>query len=78
MGRRRADVQLSIMQEKMWLRLFPAHVVELPKSAPDSAAIVNNHDDGTRSLAQVRFSGKKYALSIGGESRRLIIPEANS
>jgi len=62
------DVQLSISQGKNVVATVPAHVVELPKSAPDSAAIVNNHDDGTKSLSQVRFSGKKYALSIGTET----------
>jgi hypothetical protein len=62
------DVQLSISQGKNLVATVPAHVVELPKSAPDSAAVVNNHEDGTKSLAQVRFSGKKYALSIGTES----------
>jgi hypothetical protein len=62
------DVQLSILQGKNVVATVPAHVVELPKSAPDNAAIVNNHDDGSKSLSQVRFSGKKYALSIGSES----------
>jgi len=62
------DVQLSIMQGKNVVATVPAHVVELPKSAPDSAAVLNNHEDGTKSLAQVRFSGKKYALAIGTES----------
>jgi hypothetical protein len=30
--------------------------------------VVNTNGDGSRTLSQIRFSGKKYALAIGGDT----------
>ena len=40
----------------------------LPRAASDDGAVVNTNGDGSRTLSQIRFSGKKYALAIGGDT----------
>ncbi|HEY4903502.1 MAG TPA: hypothetical protein VIH89_08530 [Candidatus Sulfotelmatobacter sp.] len=60
------DVELSIMQGKTVLAKAPAHVVNLENIAQNSAAVTRKSDDGTSTLAGVRFAGKKFALDLGG------------
>src|SRR5581483_7033679 len=60
-----SDVQLTILQGKHVLAKVPAKVVEMSAPAPNNAAILNNGDNGKRTLAGARFQGKKYALQIG-------------
>lgn len=60
-----SDVQLKIMQGKNVVAQVPAKVVEMSAPAPNNAAILNNGDNGKRTLAGARFQGKKYALQIG-------------
>jgi hypothetical protein len=63
-----SDVQLKIMQGKDVLAQVPAKVVDLSAPAPNNAAILNNGENGKRTLAGARFQGKKYALQIGQAS----------
>jgi len=62
------DVQLTILQGKNVVAKVPAKVVDLSAPAPDNAAILNNGDNGKRTLSGARFQGKKYALQIGESS----------
>jgi len=58
------NVQVSILRGKKVVATAPAHVVGLDKSSQANEALVKN-TDGSRSLSEVRFEGKKYALQIG-------------
>jgi hypothetical protein len=58
------DVQLNIMKGKEVVATVPAHLTELNSSSQNDAAVLNNNSDGTKSLAEIRFAGKKYALSL--------------
>lgn len=58
------NVQLSILKGKKVVATAPAHLVGLDKSAQSNQALVKS-SDGNRSLSEVRFEGKKYALQIG-------------
>jgi hypothetical protein len=58
------DVQVSIMKGKNVVAQAPAHVVTLNSSTADDAAVVQKNNDGSSSLAQIRFGGKKYALTL--------------
>lgn len=58
------NVQLNILKGKKVVATTPAHVVDLSQSAQANEALVKN-TDGNRSLSEVRFEGKKYALQIG-------------
>jgi hypothetical protein len=61
-------VELSIIQGKNVLAKVPAHVVDLNSPSANDAAVVNNGENGTKTLAGVRFEGKKFALELGESS----------
>jgi hypothetical protein len=62
------NVEMSLVKGSKVLATTPAHMVELEKKPGSDAAIINNGADGSRSLSQIRFAGKKYALSMGTEA----------
>ena len=62
------NVELSIIQGKNVVAKAPARVVDLSKAPDNSAAVVKNNEDGTSSLAGLRFQGKKIALELGEAS----------
>jgi uncharacterized protein YfaP (DUF2135 family) len=61
-------VQVSIMKDGKAMATTSAKVVPLARAYRLNSVVVNTHDDGSRSLSEVRFSGKKFALEIGGDS----------
>ncbi len=62
------SVQLSVLQGKKVVATTPAQLINLDQSANHSSAIVKTNTDGSRSLAEIRFGGKKYALAIAPDS----------
>jgi len=62
------NVELSITQGNNVVAKVPAHLVELQKAAPQSAAITQKNNSGPNSLTAVRFQGKKIALELGEAS----------
>jgi hypothetical protein len=64
------NVELSITQGKKVIAKVPAHMVDLDSPAQTDAAVVKNNGDGTKSLTEVRLSGKKFAFALGEESPR--------
>ena len=64
------DVELSIIQGKKVITKVPAHLVDLSKPSNADAAVVKNNGDGSKSLAEVRLSGKKFALAVGEEAAK--------
>lgn len=71
------DVQLSIMKGKTVVAKTPARMVERDQAAQNDAAVVSNNSDGSKSLSEIRFAGKKYAIAIGGESTQASTSESN-
>ena len=59
------DVEVSIVQGKNVVAKVPAKLVDLNSNAANDAAVIKNNNDGTSTLAGVRFAGKKYALELG-------------
>jgi hypothetical protein len=59
------SVELSIMQGKKVIAKVPAHVVDLSRPAQNDAAVVKNSEDGSKTLSEVRLSGKKFAFAVG-------------
>jgi hypothetical protein len=45
-----------------------AHMVELGKAELRNGTEANKNADGSLSLSQIDFAGKKYALAFGNES----------
>ena len=64
------SVELSIMQGRKVIAKVPAHVVDLSKPAQNDAAVVKNSEDGTKTLSEVRLSGKKFAFAVGEEAAK--------
>ena len=59
------DVQLNIHQGKKVVATVPAHVVMLNQASGSDSAVVVKNNDGSRTLSEIRFGGKKYSLAIG-------------
>jgi hypothetical protein len=64
------SVELSITQGKKVIAKVPAHVVSLEEPSQSDAAVVKNNGDGTKSLTEVRLSGKKFSLTVGEEAAK--------
>jgi hypothetical protein len=62
------NVEINILQGNKVVATAPARLVDLSQKQTADTAVVKNNADGTRSLAEIRFGGKKYALSLGSES----------
>jgi hypothetical protein len=72
------DVQLNIMKGGKVVASSQAKVVDLEQKSNGDAAIVSNNTDGSRSLNQIRFGGKKYALSLNGETSQAEMKSTDS
>ena len=64
------NVELSITQGKKVIAKVPAHMVNLETPSSNDAAVVKNNGDGTKSLSEVRLSGKKFSLAVGEEAAK--------
>ena len=64
------NVELSILKGKKVVATSPARLVDLSQSSSYDSAVVRKNDDGSRSLSEIRFSGKKYALALGSEAAK--------
>ena len=62
------SVQLEILKGKNVVATVPAQVVTLDRQSNYDSAVVNTDGSGARVLSQIRFSGKRMALSVGGEA----------
>jgi hypothetical protein len=62
------NVALSIMKGKKVVAETSARLIDLSQTPASDSAVVKSNDDGSRSLAEIHFGGKKYALAIGQET----------
>ncbi len=58
------DVQVSILKGSHVIGTVPAHLIDLNASAANDSTVVTKKDDGTVALSQIRFGGKKKAISF--------------
>ena len=72
------NVELSILKGNKVVATVPARLVDINQSASSDAAVVRKNEDGSRSLFEIRFSGKKYALAIGEEAAMADTGESTS
>jgi hypothetical protein len=61
------QVELNIYKGKQLVTSIPATVIQLSSSPENDSAVVDRSSDGTRTLSQIRFGGKKFALQIANE-----------
>ena len=72
-----SNLQLSIMKGKEVVARTPARMLERDKASDNDAAVVSNNEDGSKTLSEIRFAGKKYAIAIGGESAQASAADAS-
>jgi len=63
-----SSVELMILSQGKLVATVPAHLIELSQAERNNATVSHKNDDGSQSLTQIDFAGKKYALSFGNES----------
>ena len=63
-----STVQLNILKGSKVVASTPARLVDLNQATGSDSAVLKSNSDGSRSLAEIRFGGKKYAIAIGDES----------
>ncbi|HLW88235.1 MAG TPA: hypothetical protein VKR57_07050 [Terriglobales bacterium] len=59
-----SNVQVNILQGRKVVASTSARVVDLDQSSGSNSAVLKNNGDGSKSLSEIRFNGKKYALAI--------------
>ncbi len=62
------NVQLNILKGKKVVASTTARRVDVDKASDSDAAVVQGNQDGSRSLSEIRFAGKKYVLMLGDET----------
>jgi hypothetical protein len=62
------NVEVNILKGNKVIATTPARLIDLSQRPSRDAAVVRNNDDGSKSLAEIHFSGKTYALAIGTET----------
>jgi hypothetical protein len=60
-----SNVDVSIARGKDVVAKTAARVLDLPKAPAQNGIVTKGNADGSRSLSQIQFGGKKYALEIG-------------
>jgi hypothetical protein len=63
-----STVELNILSKGKVVATVPAHVVERQNANPYDAYSTDKNSDGTLSLTQIKFGGKKYVLALGEEA----------
>jgi hypothetical protein len=62
------NVELSILSQGKLVATVPARLVEMSRDADYSATQLHKNVDGTQSLTEIDFAGKKYSLVFGDDS----------
>jgi hypothetical protein len=61
------QVQLKIYRGKKNIVSTSARMVSIESPAPYDSSLVTDNGDGTRTLSQIRFGGKKFAIEVTNE-----------
>lgn len=61
-------VDVSFTQGKHVLATAPGHVVALDRAPSDDTLVYQQNADGTQSLSEIRFGGKRFALVLGEQN----------
>ncbi|HKN37413.1 MAG TPA: hypothetical protein VJX16_29575 [Terriglobales bacterium] len=65
------NVELSIKQGNKVVATAPARLLTLNDKTSNDAVVTNKNTDGSRSVSEIRFAGKKFALTLGNESAEM-------
>jgi hypothetical protein len=64
------NVEVNILRGKNVVATVPARMVDMD-SVPDRNSVVTVSDGSQKTLSEIRFSGKKYALAVGTQSAKV-------
>jgi hypothetical protein len=64
------NVELNFLQGNKVVATTSARMIDLDRSAYSDTSVVRRNDDGSRTLSEIRFAGKKYALALGDEAAK--------
>ena len=64
------SVELNILRGKDVVATVPARMIDLDRAPSRDSAVTIVNSDGHKSLNEIRFSGKKYALAVGAETAK--------
>ncbi|MGO9649469.1 MAG: hypothetical protein ACLPOO_15605 [Terriglobales bacterium] len=59
-----SNVQLNILKGSTVVASTTARIVDLDQSSGSNSTVLKSNGDGSKSLSEIRFDGKKYALAI--------------
>jgi hypothetical protein len=60
------SVQLNIIRGHKVVTTVPAQVVAMDHPPTHNSVVATDNGNGTKSLSEIRFSGKKYVLQVSG------------
>jgi len=72
------NVEVNILQRNKVVATTPARLIDLSQKPNNDAAVLTSSPDGSKSLTEIRFGGKNYALAIGTESASMDGSGSNS
>jgi len=72
------NVEVNILKGKKVVATVPARLVDISPSPSSNAAVVRKNADGSKTLTEVRFSGKKFALALGEDTAKADTNETTS
>ena len=64
------NVELNFLRGNKVVATTSARMIDLDRSAYSDTSVVRRNDDGSRTLSEIRFAGKKYALALGDEAAK--------
>jgi hypothetical protein len=73
-----ANVQLSIHQGKETIATLPAQIEATNSAPPSTGYSTKQEDDGSRSLTNVFFAGKKYTLNLEQQAAAASAPAVST
>jgi hypothetical protein len=59
-----SNVQLNILQGSKVVASTSARLVDLDQSSVSDSTVLKSNGDGSKSLAEIRFGGKKFAIAL--------------
>ena len=65
-----SNAEVSILKGKQVVATAPGRVVDMSNASPVDAAVLYKNADGSRTVKEIRFAGKKFALALGDEAAK--------
>jgi len=72
------NVEVNILQRNKVVASTPARLIDLSQKPNNDSAVLTSSPDGSKSLTEIRFGGKTYALAIGTESASMSDSSSNN